>query len=143
MFDSACVSTKRIVKNEEDFLLFYENPAVIPYPAHQANMMTSDPDALEQEFSKLDPSYRVNYNLSRSMLKSTYVMDILVTVILLVFSLFFVLIALTILKFSIQFSIEEDFREIGVMKAIGLLIASSAQNMVIIGGRNYFLNLIN
>ena len=177
MFNSAFVSTKRILMNEEDFLYFYENPAITPYTAAQANMMTSDVDALEQEFAKLDSSYRVNYSLSQSMLKYTYILDVLVTAILLVFSLFIVLIALTILNFSIRFSIEEDFREIGVMKAIGLpmgktrwlyvstytglgilgtamgfllgipfgniLIASSAQNMVILGGGNYFLNLIS
>ena len=177
MFNSAFVSTKRMLLNESDFLYFYENPAIIPYTTAQANMMTSHVDALEQEIAELNSVYRINYNLSKSMLKYTYIMDVLVTAILLVFSLFIVLIALTILHFSIRFSIEEDFREIGVMKAIGLpmgktrwmyvskytglgilgaalgfllgipfgnvLIASSAQNMVILGGGNYFLNLIS
>ena len=177
MFNSAFVSSKRILMNEEDFAYFYENPAIIPYTAEQANIMTSDLDALNQEFMDLDPAYLVNYNVPQTMLKYTYILDVLVTAILLVFSLFIVLIALTILKFSIRFSIEEDFREIGVMKAIGLpmgktrwmyvskytglgvlgaalgfllgipfgnlLIASSAQNMVITGSGNYFLNLVS
>ena len=176
MFNSSFISSKRIVMSEADFRYFYEDPAIIPYTTHQANIMTSDLDGLEQEFSKLDPAYGVNYNLSQAMLKYTYIMDVLVTAILLVFSLFIVLIALTILHFSIRFSIEEDFREIGVMKAIGLpmgrtrwmyvskytglgllgaalgfllgipfgnlLIASSAQNMVITGSGTWFLNLI-
>ena len=53
-------------------------------------------------------------------LKMMYIMDILIAAILLVVSVCLILISMVILRFIINFTIAEEFREIGVMKAIGI-----------------------
>ncbi|MGI5977014.1 MAG: FtsX-like permease family protein [Candidatus Limivicinus sp.] len=120
MFNPEFISTKRILMNDADFRFFYEDPAILPYTGSQAMIKSPDVGALQQEIADLDPGFRINYHLPVSKLASAYIMDVLTTVILLVFSLFIVILSLVILNFTIRFSIEEEFREIGVMKAIGL-----------------------
>lgn len=54
------------------------------------------------------------------IIKMSYVMNMIVAGILLVVSIGLILISFTILRFTIGFTISEEFREIGVMKAIDI-----------------------
>ena len=56
----------------------------------------------------------------KAMIKFSYVFDMMVVGILLVVSLILVAVAFVILRFTISFTLSEEFREIGVMKAIGI-----------------------
>lgn len=76
-----------------------------------------------------DAGYRDKFNgmglntviaIDRSMVKMIYIMDMLMAAILVVVSVCLILISMVILRFIINFSITEEFREIGVMKAIGI-----------------------
>lgn len=76
-----------------------------------------------------DAGYRDKFNalglntimsIERPMFKMIYIMDILIAAILLVVSVCLILISMVILRFIINFTITEEFREIGVMKAIGI-----------------------
>lgn len=76
-----------------------------------------------------DAGYRDKFNalgintimsIDRPMFKMVYIMDILIAAILLVVSVCLILISMVILRFIISFTITEEFREIGVMKAIGI-----------------------
>ena len=125
VFGSEYVGSKRLVISQEDFDSLYEAPTVAPLTSCMGYIDTDDVDALQKEVSKLDASYHINFNIPQSLLRSAYTMVILPTVVILVFSVFIVLIALTILRFSIHTSIEEEFREIGVMKAVGLPLSST------------------
>ena len=49
-----------------------------------------------------------------------YIMDTLIAAVVLVVSVCLILISLVILQFTINFTVSEEFREIGVMKAIGI-----------------------
>lgn len=120
LLGSEFVSSKRVILNRKDFDYFYKKQAIIPYTGEIANIVSNDVEALNKEFAQLDPSYRVNFNIPQQLIANAYVMDVLTTIILMVFSLFIVLIAMTILNFIIRFSVEEEYREIGVMKAIGI-----------------------
>ncbi|MDE7351494.1 MAG: FtsX-like permease family protein [Acetatifactor sp.] len=53
-------------------------------------------------------------------IKFSYVFDTMVVGILLVVSLILIAVAFVILRFTIAFTLSEEFREIGVMKAIGI-----------------------
>lgn len=54
------------------------------------------------------------------MLKMTYVMDMIIAGTLLAVSVCLILIAFVVLRFTISFVLTEEYREIGVMKAIGI-----------------------
>lgn len=59
-------------------------------------------------------------DFSRSLAKLTYIISISVAAIVMVVSLFLIAISFVVLRFTIGFTIQEEFREIGVMKAIGI-----------------------
>lgn len=58
--------------------------------------------------------------ISRDILKMAYIMNIILAGILTLVSICLVLIALVVLKFTISFTITQEYKEIGVMKAIGI-----------------------
>ncbi len=62
----------------------------------------------------------VMFEGSRSALKVCYLMDMIVAFIVLLLSVCLMIVAFVVLKFTITFTIAEEFREIGVMKAIGI-----------------------
>ena len=56
----------------------------------------------------------------RDFIKSSYIFDMIVSLLLLAVSAILVIVALIVLRFTISFTLSSEFREIGVMKAIGL-----------------------
>lgn len=62
----------------------------------------------------------IAFNWPESMIKTSYIMDMIVAGILVVLSACLILVAFIVLKFTITFTLQEEFREIGVMKAIGI-----------------------
>ena len=62
----------------------------------------------------------ITFSGTRSMIKMCYVLDMIVAFTMLVLSICLILVSFVVLKFSITFTISEEFREIGVMKAIGI-----------------------
>lgn len=59
-------------------------------------------------------------NFDRSIIKFSYIFDMIVTGIILAISFILIVIAFVVLRFTITFTLSEEFREIGVMKAIGI-----------------------
>lgn len=62
----------------------------------------------------------VLFNGSNDTIKTTYIMSMIVAALLLIVSVFLIIISFVVLKYTIGFTISEEFREIGVMKAIGI-----------------------
>ena len=58
--------------------------------------------------------------MDRAFMKFCYIFDMIVVGILLVVSIILIIIAFVVLRFTISFTLSEEFREIGVMKAIGI-----------------------
>ena len=84
-------------------------------------VMASDLDGLRRDCnSNYIP---IGHDCSRDTLLTTFVPEELASSILTVVAGVMILIALVLLQFAIRFSIEEDFREIGMMKAIGIRIS--------------------
>lgn len=87
---------------------------------YQGEIGYIDTDDVSAMSSMLAGIPNVIFSGGRSMIKLAYVMDMIVAFIILILSICMMIVSFVVLKFSISFTIEEDFREIGVMKAIGL-----------------------
>ena len=108
----------RILVNNADYEKLASDPKV------RANNMSSlfyvngyDKKELESELSGLQ---NVNFNQSIDTIKMTYIVNTFVAGLLLVVGVCLLLISFVVLRFTIRFTLNEEFREIGVMKAIGL-----------------------
>lgn len=78
----------------------------------------TDLDAARSEIKELtDHAF---LTVDRATIKFMYVFDMIVVGLLLVVSLILLAIAFVVLRFTISFTLSEEFREIGVMKAIGI-----------------------
>lgn len=78
-------------------------------------------DNIKQFESSLNKSgVNISFPVPRSLVKMMYFMDLVIAAVLILLSLCLIIISLILLKFTISFTINEEFREIGVMKAIGI-----------------------
>lgn len=119
LFGSNQLSFTRYVISEEDY-----NSLVAPegtetlYGGNIVHMYSSDVNAVIPQIKPLLDNGILT--MDRAFMKFTYVFDMIVVGLLLVVSLVLIAIAFVVLHFTITFTLSEEFREIGVMKAIGI-----------------------
>lgn len=82
-----------------------------------AYIETDDISALHTYTTKIE---NIMFEGRRSQLSTVYLIEMIAAFIVLILSVCLVIVAFVVLKFSISFTIAEEYREIGVMKAIGL-----------------------
>ena len=70
--------------------------------------------------SALADASNIAFDSGRSTIKMCYVMDMIVAFMTLVLSVCLIIVSFVVLRFTISFTIVEEYREIGVMKAIGI-----------------------
>ena len=112
------MSMNRYLLNVNDFNMLYNESAAASYCGGVGFINSDDVSALEAEVSEVLDS--ALFTATKNTMKMTYMMDTLTAAVLLIFSIFIILIAFVVLRFTINFTLEEEFREIGVMKAIGI-----------------------
>lgn len=113
-FGSESIGTTRFLVSENDFNYFHDKDTVI---MNSINVYTDDSGYLEK-FNNLE--LNTLFNLDKITLKKMYFMDMLIALVMLIVSVCLILISMVILRFTINFTMSEEFREIGVMKAIGI-----------------------
>ncbi len=111
-------SMVRYIINGEDFEYFTSNEIINNYTGNLYYLHTNDLDKTISELSDASESFA--FTGDKDLLKFTYVFDMMVTGIILVVSIILIAIAFVVLRFTITFTLSEEFREIGVMKAIGI-----------------------
>jgi putative ABC transport system permease protein len=116
VFGSSMNEMKRVLITEEDYEIFKASKEASFINNYY--IMSEDTAALEKEFKGIDCNTIIN--LDRSFLNKSFVLDMMTSAVLIVVSLCLILIAFLILRFTIIFTLQDDFKEIGVMKAIGL-----------------------
>lgn len=79
---------------------------------------TLDVLEFEQKFS--NEGFPVNTTMTQKELRKCYIMDMLFAAFLMIISICLLAVSFVILKFTITFTLQEEFKEIGVMKAIGI-----------------------
>ena len=119
LFGSDMISNARIYLSREDYNDYRDNGV-----AHAGNIGeiayidTDDIQTLDVELSK--KCSNLLFARPRSVIKMAYVMNMIVAFITLILSVCLIIVSFVILKFTISFTISEEYREIGVMKAIGI-----------------------
>jgi putative ABC transport system permease protein len=116
IFGSAMNELKRVLISEEDYKPYKSSEEEVFVNSYY--IMSGDTAALEKELKGIDCNLIVN--LDKSMISKSYILDLMPSGALIVVSLCLILIAFLILRFTIVFTLQDDFKEIGVMKAIGL-----------------------
>lgn len=119
LFGSGQSTIIRYIISEEDFACFLSAENAEEYYGgtlvylYSSNMET----ALPQIKPLVDNSL---LTMDKALVKFFYIFDVIVVGILLVVSILLIIIAFVVLRFTISFTLSEEFREIGVMKAIGI-----------------------
>lgn len=84
------------------------------------NLIYIETDDLNAAKSAIADIPGIAFSGDRSLLKMCYVTEMIIAFIVLILSICLIIVSFVVLRFSIGFTISEEYREIGVMKAIGL-----------------------
>lgn len=116
VFGSAMMGFKRLMIAQEDFDTFAAQENLVHVKIYCVNY--ADKEAFQKDFK------RQNFNLISSVEKDVvsmcYIFDMLIAGVLMIVSVCLIFIAFLVLRFTITFTLQEDYREIGIMKAIGM-----------------------
>ena len=114
---SRMMGNARFLISENEYKAFEKAEPLEPYLFYLSFIDTNDIPALEKALNDCDA---IAFSLDRSMLQFTYILEMVIAGFLLVVSIALILIAVVILRFTISFTLSEEFRQIGIMKAIGI-----------------------
>ena len=118
LLGSEMMGNPRLLINSADFETLTAHETIHTYSCgHVYDIDTDNAAALESE---LNEQNGMLFSGDRDLIKMTYIMNMLVAAIILVVSAGLLIVSFVVLRFTIRFTIAEEFREIGVMKAIGL-----------------------
>lgn len=112
---SDMMGIKRIIISDNDYAQIDEDNELL---SGNFYCIWGDEEAFGRDYNKQD--FKVAFAGDRALLKSTYLMDMILAAVVLAVSVCLVIISIVMLRFTILFTINEDYREIGIMKAIGI-----------------------
>ena len=119
VFGSNQMSMQRYIINKDDFNKYIESSEIDKF--YGGKIIYLHTNELENMLSDIKPfTDNSILNMDRAYMEFCYIFDMIVTGIILVVSSILIAIAFVVLRFTITFTLTEEFREIGVMKAIGI-----------------------
>ena len=116
LFDSGNTASPYLIMNSADYDYLDRDEAIHIMNGKQFCVNTSDVDEI-REFAK---NYSGVYVNAREDYKGIYLYDMIPAYVLMVISIMLMFTAFVMLRFTIGFTVSEEFREIGVMKAVGI-----------------------
>lgn len=116
LMGSELMGNQRFVLSDEDYQHF-QSEACQPY---LGSLFQVETDAVSELKSDLASGEKILFEGPRSLVQTSYVMELIVAMVVLVLSVCLCIVSFVLMKFVISFAISEDFHEIGVMKAIGI-----------------------
>ena len=116
LFDSGNTASPYLIMNSADYDYLDRDEATHIMNGKQFCVTTSDVDEI-REFAK---NYSGVYVNAREDCKGIYLYDMIPAYVLMVISIMLMFTAFVMLRFTIGFTVSEEFREIGVMKAVGI-----------------------
>lgn len=116
LLGSEMMGNLRMIISDEDYEAFKQNVDK-DYMGKVYYINSDNEKNIEKELSD---GNGILFDNGRSLVKKCYIMEMVVAFVGLVLSVCLIIVSFVLLKFVITFSIKEEFREIGVMKAIGI-----------------------
>lgn len=116
VFGPNMMGFSRFIVTDEDFEEVFTSSGTEKMSMYSADV--TEKRAFLREFRK--QGFSISTIIEKSSLSRAYIMDYLVSLILIIVSACMIGISFLILRFTIIFTLQEDFKEIGVMKALGL-----------------------
>ena len=117
LLGSNFLGNSRFIMSDEDFQHLNKDEAAKSLAGHIYYIDTTDISEVKAAIGEFKG---VTLNESVATMKNTYLLDMIVAALLLVVGVFLIIVSFVVLKHTIGFTIAEEFREIGVMKAIGM-----------------------
>ena len=117
LFGSPFIGNPRMIMNDADYRELLGAQSIEAHQGGVYYIKTDDMSALQNDLACVFNSL---FSADSSTIKMTFMLDMLTAALLMIVSICLILIAFTMLSFTIKFTLTEDFREIGVMKAVGL-----------------------
>lgn len=108
-------SISRFLFNEKDYADLEANSDNISV---NYGINTKNSTKFLKDYNRQD--YDTFVILEKSIFKMTYALTLVTAAVLIILGIILIIISFLVLRFSINFTIEEEFKEIGVMKAIGI-----------------------
>lgn len=121
--DAACgtelIGIKRFIINGEDFDEYMSDKTTKNmYGGKLLYIHTANLDKTQSQIADISDNF--TFECDADTLKQSYIFDMIITGFILVVSFILIIISFAVLRFTISFTLSEEFREIGVMKAIGI-----------------------
>lgn len=118
LLGSNFIGNIRFLLSDKDMQKLLDDDIISNYYAGEiCYIKTDDINAMSSATSKVS---NLALAAPRSTFNTSYIMEMLVAFMMLLLSIALIIVSFVVLKFSISFTISEEFREIGVMKAIGI-----------------------
>ena len=114
---SRLIGNARFLISENDYKAFEKAESIDPYLFYISFIDTDDIPSLVEALTACDATA---FSGDRALFRMSYTTEMTIAGILLVVSIALILIAVVILRFTISFTLSEEFRQIGIMKAIGI-----------------------
>ena len=114
---SRFVGVKRFLVSDSDYQSFEKTDEANLQKMEINFIKTNNSPALKKNLVVCDSILNAD---DRSLFYYTYVMEMIVAGVLLVVSVCLIVISLVILSFTVSFTLSEEFRQIGIMQAIGI-----------------------
>lgn len=108
----------RFLLNQADYDKFLADDMIKAH--YQGEVAYIETDDVASTISAIADIPGIAFSGARSTLVMCYVMEMIVAFVVLILSICLIIVSFVVLRFSIGFTIAEEYREIGVMKAIGI-----------------------
>ena len=121
LLGSSMMGNSRFLFNKEEIEKLLSDETI--YNGYQGQISyidLEDETGVSEIASAISKASGILFSGARSLVKMCYVMDMIVAFTMLILSICLIIVSFVVLKFSITFTISGEFREIGVMKAIGI-----------------------
>ncbi|MCR5829466.1 MAG: ABC transporter permease [Lachnospiraceae bacterium] len=111
------IGNPHMLMSEADYRKLSQTDGINNHKGAVYLVNNDDTEVVEKDMSNLT---NILFSSATSTFKMAFFLDMIIAALLLIVSICLILIAFTMLSFTIKFTFGEDFREIGVMKAVGI-----------------------